>query len=450
MSIFNGQRLTDDIFKLDLERMRRGWYSDKYFENIGAMLQALALQGYRYGGAKPHLNGHALEALKQVEVGNIEVEMQWFTRRPGTTIVVGVDKALAMLRGAAGYFDERDRFVETWSELEVEAVHDGSTVSYAGDPLNISPVLRVRGRYRDFALLETPTLGILTRASRVATNVYNTLVAARGKPVLFFPARFDLHEVQAADGYAYNIAVQRFNHDFKGKLKGYVSTDAQGDWWGGAGGGTVAHAAIACFFGDTAETMLAFSATRPPGIPRIALVDFNNDSVGDSLAALEVMFERYRQLVDQGDETEAAKYVLYGVRLDTSGSLRDVNVPPLGDPPLDLGVNPRLVFIVRQAIDTASERWNLPYRWQERARQYCRAVQIVVSGGFNPEKIARFERLAVPVDIYAVGSSLFDNHGSTVTDFTADVTRVKLSGQWRDMAKVGRRSCDNALLLPVA
>ena len=73
-------------------------------------------------------------------------------------------------------------------------------------------MIRVRGRYRDFALLETPTLGLLTRSSRVATNVYETLKSARGKPVLFFPARFDLHEVQAADGYAYNVAVQRFNH----------------------------------------------------------------------------------------------------------------------------------------------------------------------------------------------------------------------------------------------
>jgi nicotinate phosphoribosyltransferase len=281
--------------------------------------------------------------------------------------------------------------------------------------------------------------------------VYHTLVAARGKPVLFFPARFDLHEVQAADGYAYNIAVQRFNYDFAevrakhaSPVRPFISTDAQGDWWGGAGGGTVAHAAIACFFGDTAEAMLAFCATRPPRIPRIALVDFNNDSVGDSLATLDTMFARYRELMDAGEETEAKKYVLYGVRLDTSGSVRDVAVPPLGDPALDLGVNPRLVFNVRQALDTAWERWgNLPLAWEARAKEYCRNVKIVVSGGFNPEKIKRFEKLAVPVDIYAVGSSLFDNHDDTVTDFTADVVRVKVNGEWRDMAKVGRKPCEN-------
>jgi nicotinate phosphoribosyltransferase len=385
-----------------------------------------------------------------VDVGDMEVEMQWFTRRPGRTVVVGVDKALSMLRCCTGYFDG-DRFVETWDRLEVQAVHDGCVVHYNGDPTQVQPVIRARGRYRDFALLETPTLGILTRASRVATNVYNTLASAHGKPVLFFPARFDLHEVQAADGYAYNIAVQRFNRDYSQRVGMFVSTDAQGDWWGGAGGGTVAHAAIACFFGDTAAAMLAFARVRPASIPRIALVDFNNDSVADSLHTLDAMFEKYRECVDAGNEDEARKYVLYGVRLDTSGSVRDVNVPPLGDPALDLGVTPRLVFIVRQALDRAWERWDVPASWIDRAKAYCRDVKIVVTGGFKPEKIERFEKLGVPADIYGVGSSLFNNSESagTQTDFTADVVRVKVRGEWIDLAKVGRRACDNPDLQPI-
>lgn len=441
MSIFDGKRLTNETFKLDIERMRRGWYSDKYFANINAMLNTLAAEGYLYRGKHHHLPPGI--SPENIAVGDIEVEMQWFTRRVGKTVVVGVDKALAMLRHCTGYFDENGKFVDTSDKLEVWAVHDGTIVTSDGNPLHVQPVLKVRGRYRDFALLETPTLGILTRASRVATNVYETLNAAGGKPVLFFPARFDLHEVQAADGYAYNIAVQRFNHDYAQTLGPFVSTDAQGDWWGGAGGGTVAHAAIASFLGDTAEAMMAFSRVLPASIPRIALVDFNNDCVRDSLLVLDAMFARYRELIDAGDETEAAKYKLYGVRLDTSGSLRDQSVPPLGDPALDLGVTPRLVFNVRQALDSAWERWQLPPAWQERAREYCHSVKIVVSGGFNPEKIRKFEKLGVPADIYAVGSYLFNNNGSTVTDFTADVVRVKVHGQWVDMAKVGRKPLDN-------
>jgi len=440
MSIFDNKRLTNETFKLDIERMRRGWYSDKYFENIGRMLAALASEKYSYAGK--HHNLPVDVSPENIAVGDIEVEMQWFTRRVGNTIVVGVDKSLEMLRHSTGYW-EGDTFVDTSDKLDVWAVHDGSVVKSDGNPLNAEPVIKVRGRYRDFALLETPTLGVLTRLSRVATNVYETLMAARGKPVLFFPARFDLHEVQAADGYAYNIAIKRFNADFSHEIGSFVSTDAQGDWWGGAGGGTVAHAAIASFLGDTAEVMMQFSRVLSPKVPRIALVDFNNDSVRDSLRVMEAMFAKYLELCDAGDETEAAKYILYGVRLDTSGSLRDVSVEPLGDPTLDLGVTPRLVFNVRQALDLAWESWDLPPVWKEAAREYCRNVKIVVSGGFNPERIRKFERLGVPVDIYAVGSSLFNNNGTTVTDFTADVVRVKVHGEWIDMPKVGRRPLAN-------
>jgi nicotinate phosphoribosyltransferase len=445
MSIFDGKRLTNDTFKLDIERMRQGWYSDKYFANINRMLVTLAAEEYTYSGERHNLPAQI--SPNNISVGDLEVEMQWFTRRVGTSLVVGVDKSLAMLKHCTGYFDD-NHFVETADKLEVWAVHDGDVVSSDGDPLRIQPVIRVRGRYRDFALLETPTLGILTRSSRIATNVYETFVAARGKPVLFFPARFDLHEVQAADGYAYNIALHRFNSDQASDLGAFISTDAQGDWWGGAGGGTVAHAAIASFLGDTAEVMMAFSRVLPVNIPRIALVDFNNNSVLDSTRVLNAMFAEYRRLIEAGDDiqstaSEAAKYKLYGIRLDTSSTLRDESVTPLGDPALDLGVNPRLVFNVRHGLDSAWERWDLPAKWQEIAREYCQRVKIVVSGGFAPEKIRRFEKLGVPVDIYAVGSYLFNNNGATVTDFTADVVRVKIHGQWVDMAKVGRKPLDN-------
>lgn len=440
MSIFDGKRLTDTTFKLDNERMQKGWYTDKYFANIMKMLTMLAEEGYTYQGRTSSLPPGV--SPESIHCGDIEVEMQWFTRHVGETIVVGVDKALTMLRHNSGYW-EGDQFISTADRLQVWAVHDGCKIYSDGDPLNVQPVMRVRGRYRDFATLETPTLGILARASRVATNVYQTLIAARGKPVLFFPARFDLHEVQAADGYAYNIAVQRFNMDHAGTLGALVSTDAQGDWWGGAGGGTVAHAAIACFLGDSAEAMLNFARLLPVELPRIALVDFSNDCVNESVAVCRAMFDCFLKLREDGKTEQAERYRLYGVRLDTSSSLRDISVPPLGEPALDMGVAPRLVFLVRQALDTAWESWEVPDAWHEEASAFCRNVKIVVSGGFNLDRIERFERLNVPTDIYGVGSALFDNYGPTVTDYTADVVRVKVHEDWVHMAKIGRQACDN-------
>ncbi len=444
MSIFDNQRLTDAAFKLDAERMRQGWYSDKYFENIVGMLDECARRGYRFGGLSRRLAEVGVDA-SDVDIGNIEVEMQWFTRRKPFSVIAGVDKALAMIQTCTGYVDGDGSFVNTAAALEIEAVHDGAITRYAGDPRTVPPAIKVRGRYRDFALLETPTLGALTRATRIATNVYNVQVAARGKPVLFFPARFDAHEVQAADGYAYNIGVQRFNLDYGHHLGSFISTDAQGDWWGGLGGGTIAHAAIAAFLGDTVECMLAFAETRPVDVPRTALIDFDNDCVGTSVAVMDAMFARYRQLIDDGQPDAAQRFKLYGIRPDTSGTLRDVAVAPLGNKELDMGVTPRLVFALRQAADDAWRAWDLPDGWVSRAQKWCREVKIVVTGGFGPKKIQRFEELNVPVDIYGVGSSLFSNSDEegTNNDFTADIVKVKIGDIWRDMAKIGRAASDN-------
>jgi nicotinate phosphoribosyltransferase len=86
------------------------------------------------------------------------------------------------------------------------------------------------------------------------------------------------------------------------------------------------------------------------------------------------------------------------------------------------GVNERLVRKVRAALDDDGfER-----------------VRIVASGGFTVEKIEAFERLAVPVDAYGVGSSLIRGEN----DFTADI--VMTDG--RPTAKVGRRYRPNPRL----
>ena len=100
MSIFNGERLTNDVFKLDIERMRQGWYSDKYFANILLMLHGLG-QDDGYQGLYGRDIGRDPAGL---DVGNIEVEVQFFTRRAGRTVIVGVDKALSMLRHCTGFF----------------------------------------------------------------------------------------------------------------------------------------------------------------------------------------------------------------------------------------------------------------------------------------------------------------------------------------------------------
>jgi nicotinate phosphoribosyltransferase len=445
MTVFDHKRLSNAVLRLDIDGLRRGDYTDKYFENIVRILEAAAARGYTFAGHSPR---SLTVDPGSAAVGDLVVEAQVFTRREPFALIAGVDAALAMIRHVSGYFEDgaqKQRFVETYQSLEVEAVEDGVIVEYGGRPEEVRPVLKIRGRYRDFAMLETPLLGILTRASRLATNIYDVLQVSNGKQMLFFPARFDVPEVQAVDGYAYWLAVQRYNAESGRQTTPLVSTDAQARWWGGRGGGTIPHALVAAYMADTAEAMIAFAETMPAGVPRIALVDFNNDVVGDSLRVLDAFWTRYQAALENADAEEQRRWLLNGVRLDTSPNVRDVSLSE-GDPG---GVSPKLVRLVREALDNAWNRWNVPTRFREVAQAYCRNVRIVVTGGFHRDRIAAYEAEGVPVDGYGVGSSLLRNDLETNTDFTLDVVRIFVNGQWLDMAKVGRQPSDNPDLQPV-
>ncbi|HSL93902.1 MAG TPA: nicotinate phosphoribosyltransferase, partial [Bacillota bacterium] len=406
MSKFDGRRLATDTFALDVEGLRSGYYSDAYFTNTMKILEALSATGYTFSGHSEMLDIDT----SYVQNGDIEVEMQFFPRRQPVTVVAGLDEAIAMLETCTGFFDASGNFVNTYDELEVDAVEDGSLAPFGGDSAVVTPVLRVRGRYRDFAELETPILGVLTEASRIATNVYNTVVAARGKDILFFPARFAHYTVQPLHGYAYALGIGAYNHYHDRQARMFVSTHAQGSYFGARGGGTVSHASVACFLGDTVETMVQFAEVMPPGVPRIALVDFHNDCVRESKAVARALFTRYWDRYKSGDLEGAKRYKLYGVRPDTAGNMRDVSVEPLGDKELDCGVTPRLVWNIRHGLDNAYTEWDdLPVEALEVARQWCSDVKIVVTGGFDTARIAKFESLGVPADIYGVGSGLLDN-----------------------------------------
>ncbi|MFW6264664.1 MAG: nicotinate phosphoribosyltransferase [Bacillota bacterium] len=436
MTIFNGERLSADIFQLDKERMVNGWYSDVYFKNISKILKKLSEEGYQYKG---------------VDIGDIEIEMQIFTRRSPFSIIAGVDEALAILKECTGYINDEGEFINTANHLEVEACHDGVKIFSSGNPLNVEPVIKIRGRYKEFAILETPIIGSLTEASRTATNVYQVLEAARGKDILFFPARFAHYKLQALHGYAYTLGVSAYNREYSANSKQLVSTDEQGSWWGGSGGGTISHSYIAAFMADTAEAVNQFCRLMPTNVNRIALVDFENDCIGTSLNVLKNMFKKYNCLYKEGKKEEAKKYKLFGVRPDTSSSLRDLSVEPLGDKKLDNGVNARLIYKLRKALDKAYFDWNVESKDLELAKKYCQDVKIIATGGFNPDKIRSFENSQVPVDIYGVGSWLLSNSSAegTNNDFTADVVRIKKDGKWIDMAKIGRKACENKKLTTV-
>jgi nicotinate phosphoribosyltransferase len=341
------KRLPPEIFELPVEKMREGYYTDAYFNHARATL---------------------LEDARRPRV-----VMQVFQKHD--SYLGGMDEAIAILKLCA----------DDWDGLTVHALYDGDRIA------PYESVMTIEGDYTSFARLETLYLGVLARRTLITTNVARVLEAANGKPIIFMPARHDHHRVQTGDGYAAHVAGQVMGAPIG------VTSDAQASWWGGTGVGTVPHALIAAYGGNTVLAATKFAEWAPDDLNVTVLVDFENDSVSTALEVARALGPR-----------------LWGVRLDTSEALVDRSLwNELGEFK-PTGVNERLVRKVRDALD----------------RDGFERIKIVASGGFTVEKIREFEQRGVPVDSYGVGSSLI--RGSN--DFTADV--VLTDG--RPSAKAGR------------
>jgi nicotinate phosphoribosyltransferase len=341
------KRLPPEIFELPVEKMREGYYTDAYFNHARETLLA--------DGRRPR------------------VVMQVFQKR--RSVLGGMDEAIAILKLCS----------DDWDALTVHSLYDGEEIG------PWETVMTIEGDYTLFAHLETCYLGVLARRTLVSTNVRRVIEAANQKPIIFMPARHDHHRIQTGDGYAAYVAGASIGFPIG------VTTDAQASWWGGRAIGTVPHALIAAYGGNTALAATKFADWAPPDFNIVVLVDFENDSVRTSLEVARALGER-----------------LWGVRLDTSRTLVDRALwGEMGD--FDpRGVNDRLVRKVRDALDEAGfER-----------------VKIVVSGGLDAARIAEFEAAGVPVDSYGIGSALLRGEN----DFTGDV--VLTDGL--PSAKVGR------------
>jgi nicotinate phosphoribosyltransferase len=294
-----------------------------------------------------------------------------------------MDEALAILKLCS----------DDWEGLTVHALYDGDRI----EPWET--VMTIEGDYTLFGHLETLYLGTLARRTLITTNVVRVLEAANGKQIIFMPARHDHHRIQTGDGYAAYVAGQ-----IVGAPIG-VTTDEQASWWGGKGVGTVPHSLIASYGGNTVLAASKFAEWAPPDLNVTVLVDFENESVKTSLEVARALGQR-----------------LWGVRLDTSEALVDRSLWDEMGTFKPTGVNERLVWKVREALD---------------ANGFER-VKIVASGGFDAEKIRAFEDRGVPVDSYGVGSALIRGEN----DFTADI--VLTDGL--PSAKVGRAFRPNSRL----
>lgn len=304
---------------------------------------------------------------------NAIVTMQFFQRN-NDVILCGINEALEFLKENTDI-----------SSYSIKYLPEGTKINA------LEPVLELEGHYKDFGIYEGVIDGILARSTSIATNAYRCKKAANGKEVIYMGDRGDHYINQEIDGHAVEV----------GGLVGH-STMAGSRGNSEVIFGSIPHVLIQHFNGNTLEAMKAYKELFPNEKKLIALVDFNNDVIKDSLSVLDVFKDK-----------------LYGVRVDTSKNMVDkmfVNETP------QYGVNSEQIKRLRKALDEHDGKH----------------VKIIVSSSFTPEKIAQFEKENTPVDSYGVGDYILKINIS----FTCDA--VKNNGI--SIAKEGRGFRDNSKL----
>ena len=222
--------------------------------------------------------------------------------------------------------------------------------------------LRIKAPYSTFGLYETAICGTLASCSGWATAARECAEAAQGTPVLATGARHIHPNVVAILDYAAITG-------------GCVTcTSIQGARLAGVTpSGNMPHALV-LILGDTVAAIESFDRHMPQEIPRVALVDTFKDEGEEALNVAGALRERLR-----------------GIRLDT--------------PQERGGVTPEMVTEIRARLDQSGYRH----------------VEIFVSGGLDPDRIADFVRKEAPVNGYAVGSYI---SSAPPNDFTADIHEI--------------------------
>src|SRR3954468_3396893 len=100
MGVTERERLPPSTFRLPLEKIRDGYYSDAYFNHTKTLLEA---QDHR-----PH------------------VVMQVFQRKE--SILGGIDEAVAVVKQCAGRRRPAGRWLAGFKQLEVHALYEGDAI----------------------------------------------------------------------------------------------------------------------------------------------------------------------------------------------------------------------------------------------------------------------------------------------------------------------------------
>jgi len=324
----------------------------------------------------------ANEILKS-EGMNPWVNMQVFVRK-GPGQVAGVNEAINLIRDNSNLENVGGR---------IYAKKENSLY----EP--IETVMNIIVPIQEIVELETVYLGVLTTATsrlnegmdldfnKIGKQMRDVVELAGDRPVLYFGARH----------WHYNYDSALSNLAFENGCK-FVATDNGASQVGKEGSGTIPHAlenVFAYYYGlekGVVESTKAFDRVIDANIPRVALVDYNNREIKDSIVTAESLEGR-----------------LTSVRVDTCGeNLSEGGVQGSKKYWEGNGVTVEGVYALRRALNGAGHE----------------NVGITLSSGFsNPEKVKAFNdgEKKYGVKLYdAIGAGFLDGPRT----FTADIIAV--------------------------
>ena len=309
----------------------------------------------------------------QKEGINPFVRAQVFIRK-GPGEVAGIEESIAML--------------EKFTELK----EHGGKVYALPERAQYRPketLMVIEGPIQDIIALETLYLGALSAAttrlndhvSLVDTkaaeeNMRKVVDLAAGRPVSYFGARHWSYLEDPAIAYA----------AYKGGATS-CSTDAGAATFGQVGQGTIPHALENIYAwkhgkeNAVVEATLAFDRVIDPAVPRIALIDYNNRELDDSVAVADALREKlYAVRVDTCGEN-VAQGALISSRCEEADAWRAQGIAlPAENAPearfwYGTGVTVTGVYALRRALDQFGHK----------------DVKIILTSGFgDPTKVQAF------------------------------------------------------------
>jgi len=339
-------------------------------------------------------------AVRIPELMSKRVRYNIFTRRDG--VLVGSNRTVNFVRE------------NTYGPVKITGLKDGEQFC-SGEP-----VLTIEGNFYELVTLETTKLGFLSYSGAV-TAMSRIVAAADGVPVIDMSARHYpwqiIEEVSLAaylGGAAgtstqagYNYVQRWYNPSDKFKL--YASLPH-------------AMAAVVCEMAEKENLFPSVMAAKLfheifPEKPITVLTDYEGRELDVTRQAFEIF----------GDK-------LFAVRLDTHGGRSmqgtkctvDYLMDKVDAETLDKikakellfgnGVTVEATFKMREFLDQIGAKY----------------TKIVVSSGFNEEKVSVFRKCNAPMDFIGTGSWV------DFIIFTSDISHVFENGEWVPRTKAGR------------